>query len=146
MEEPDVLDPGHPSPGWQFRIGPRTIALVAAGGTVGTAVRHTIGLLIGALGFPLGTFAINVAGAFALGALLGRLDRLPADRATPRRLLLGTGLLGGFTTYSSLSIDTASLATAGAAGTALLYGLGTVLLGLGAAAAGMALTPKRGVR
>jgi CrcB protein len=81
---------------------------------------------------------VNVAGAFALGLLLAALARRGPDRGRRRmlRLLLGTGLLGGFTTYSTLAVDTAGLLGAGGlvagGGSALL----TVVAGLGGAALG----------
>lgn len=120
----------------------RYVGLVAAGGTVGTALRE--GLLVAAPdleAFPLTTFAINLAGAFALGLLLEVLTRLGPDEGRLRgiRLLVGTGVLGGFTTYSALATATAMLGVTGFAGWALLYALGTVVLGAAASVAGILL-------
>ncbi len=70
------------------------------GGAVGTGLRHLVGLL--ADGHPGGTLACNLLGAFALGFLLARLGRAAGARAASARLLVGTGLLGSFTTYSGL--------------------------------------------
>jgi CrcB protein len=89
-----------------------TAALVAAGGTVGTAARAGVSHAVPHLGgVPVGILAINLAGAYLLGLLLEVLTRLGPDTGRRRhlRLLLGTGVLGGFTTYSALAVDTASL-------------------------------------
>ncbi|GAA2225599.1 hypothetical protein GCM10009851_06740 [Herbiconiux moechotypicola] len=121
---------------------PGLIALVAAGGVVGTALREAVVLLIGPTGdFPLAIFLINVVGAFVLGALLVALAGLGDDTGRRRlvRLGVGTGVLGGFTTYSALSTDTAHLLSGGGAGVgvALVYGLLTVLVGGAASWLGM---------
>jgi CrcB protein len=111
-----------------------TIGLVAIGGGAGTAARVAITLALPAMGsFPFATFAINVAGAFLLGMLLEALARRGPDVGRLRgiRLLAGTGFLGGFTTYSALATDTALL-PGGAVGTALMYSMGTLLVGAAA--------------
>lgn len=119
------------------------IALVFAGGFAGTVLRawlqETVPTATAVLlqGVPLTTLAINVVGSFLLGWLV-----VAWARRTRLRLLLGTGLLGGFTTYSALSADTVELLGAGRVGAAALYGVGTVVLGLVAAAAGMAVAGK----
>lgn len=110
----------------------RYLALVAAGGTVGTAAREGITIVLAPIGdFPLATFIINITGAFLLGLLLEALARGGADGGARRtlRLLLGTGALGGFTTYSTLATDSALLLRHGDALVALEYALGTLLLG-----------------
>jgi len=107
------------------------VALVALGGAAGTAARVAITLAVPSVGaFAVATFAINVVGAFLLGMLLEVLARRGPDAGRLRsiRLLLGTGFLGGFTTYSALATDTAML-TGGDTGTALAYSLGTLLIG-----------------
>ena len=111
--------------------------LVAAGGAVGSVGRHLLGqLLAGAsAGFPWATLAINVVGAFALGALVAV---VPAPSATVR-VLLGTGVCGGFTTFSTYAVETLALAGRGAPGRAAAYAAGSVALGVLAAAAGAAL-------
>jgi len=84
------------------------------------------------------TLGINVVGAFLLGALLERLGHpgLDPNRVQHLRLLLGTGGLGGFTTYSALATDTASLLAAHP-GRAVGYALATVLIGAAASVAGI---------
>ena len=85
--------------------------------------------------FPLPTLLINVTGAFALGLLMtiggtgGALAQI--------RLLLGTGFLGGYTTFSTLSFDTHSLFRSRQTGAALVNALGSLALGVAAAALGM---------
>jgi CrcB protein len=120
----------------------RLVALVALGGAVGTGLREAITLAWPAspTGFPVAVFAINVVGAFALGALLESLSRRGADDGRRRilRLALGTGVLGGFTTYSSFATDVA-LRLGGSTGVALGYTAASILLGCLAAFAGIAL-------
>jgi fluoride exporter len=96
-------------------------------------------------GVPVATIAINVIGAFALGALLALLSRGGPDSGRRRtvRLLLGTGVLGGFTTFSSLAVDTAVLLDAHRAAEAVAYGLGSVLAGVLAATLGARLGRRR---
>jgi len=115
---------------------------VAVGGALGTALRAGLVLASpphGVDDVDAVVLAINVVGAFALGLLLERLVLRGPDRGRRRagRLLVGTGVLGGFTTYSTLALDTARLLQEGRAGMALAYALGTVLLGAGAALAGI---------
>lgn len=118
----------------------RSFALVAVGGAVGTLSRHGIAeALDGDRLFPLATFLVNVTGSFALGALLAvllvRSDGAPANRL---RLLLGTGFLGGYTTYSALAVDTDTLLRGEHVALGLAYAAGSVVAGLVAAFAGVA--------
>lgn len=109
-----------------------SLAFVFVGGTVGVAAREGLTLAVPVVGgFPWVIFAINLAGAFLLGFLLDALVRRGPDHGRRRtlRLLLGTGFMGGFTTYSALATDTASLLSAGAVGTGIGYSVGTVILG-----------------
>lgn len=118
----------------------RSLLLVFAGGALGTAARDALSRALPHLqGVPVGVLAVNVAGAFLLGLLLERLRRSGPDDGGRRdlRLFAGTGMLGGFTTYSALATDTVLLVADGAAGRAALYALGTLLLGLAAAVLGL---------
>jgi CrcB protein len=120
----------------------RYLGLVALGGAVGTAAREALSLGVPAVGgVPVIILAINVVGAFALGLLLDALTRRGADDGVRRdmRLLLGTGVLGGFTTYSALATGTSLLLTTGQAGAGIAYGLATVVLGGLATFAGVAV-------
>lgn len=128
-----------PGPLLDRRLG--HLAVVWLGGSLGTAARFGIGRASRPVaGLPWSTLIINIVGAFLLGLLLGRLAR--GGDVGPRRvvrLLLGTGLLGGFTTYSTLAVDTTALFGAGRPGGATAYALVTVVLGGLAAAGGLAL-------
>lgn len=118
-----------------------SLGLVAAGGSVGTALREGLVLALPIEGsFPVVILGINLLGAFLLGALMETLVRRGPDSGRRRiaRLLLGTGVLGGFTTYSALATD-ASLLLASEPGAGILYGLVTVVLGAGASWLGIAV-------
>lgn len=109
-----------------------SLALVFAGGTLGAAAREGLTLAFPASdGIPWTIFAVNVSGAFLLGILLDALARRGPDHGRRRtlRLLLGTGFMGGYTTYSAFATDAAALLASGSAAAGIGYGLGTVLLG-----------------
>src|SRR6478672_12922157 len=119
----------HLGPTLSTAMKPRTQALLAVwvGGTLGTASRYLIGLSVPHLGrLPVATFGINVTGAFVLGVLLERLALGGADQGRRRlvRLAAGTGFLGGYTTYSTLAVDTVSLWRDGLPAEAVAYALG----------------------
>jgi len=118
----------------------RSFALVAVGGAAGTLARHGVAEVLDPDRlFPLATFLVNVTGSFALGALLAVLlvrdHRAPANRL---RLLLGTGFLGGYTTYSALAVETDTLLRGDHVALGLAYAAGSVVAGLVAAFAGIA--------
>lgn len=107
------------------------LAVIALGGALGAAARYLTGLawptVSGA--FPTATFMINVVGCGLIGALMV----LVTDVWTRQRLLrpfLGTGVLGGFTTFSTYTVDIQQLTRAGHAATALLYLALTVVAAL----------------
>lgn len=116
------------------------ILAVALGAAIGANLRY--GLAIWAAqrfgtAWPYGTFIINVLGCLVIGALLTlSATRLPFSE--PVRLLLVTGLLGGFTTFSTFGYESFSLITAGNwisaasyVGASMLVGIGAVFLGAG---------------
>jgi CrcB protein len=115
--------------------------IVALGGTAGTLSRYGIaqGVHPDTL-FPLATFLVNITGSFVLGALLAALIVRGDDSGRRRttRLLLGTGFLGGYTTYSALAVETDTLLRTDHAALGLTYALATVIGGLLAAFAGIA--------
>ena len=117
------------------------IALVFVGGAAGVAGREGLSLLIPNLGaVPVAIPIINVVGAFLLGCLYEAVTRLDSASAGGNlKLLLGTGFCGGFTTYSSLATDTAVLFRDGLPWAALIYAVGTVLVGACATWAGIAV-------
>ena len=116
----------------------RDLAAVIAGGAVGTTLRLGLDALIphGDDTFPVSTLVVNVVGAFALGLVVARLRS-----SAPSWLLagLGPGLLGSFTTFSAFVIPLITLASSDQWMTAVGYLAATLLLGFGAAAAGLAL-------
>ncbi|QNE31545.1 fluoride efflux transporter CrcB [Sphingomonas sp. NBWT7] len=114
--------------------------LVMAGGTIGAALRHLAGrLALSALGpaWPWGTLFVNLLGGLLMGVLAGMLARLPSGEAA--RLFLGTGLLGGFTTFSAFSLDTVLMIERGAWIAALGYVFLSVVGAIAALAAGLGL-------
>lgn len=115
-----------------MHLRPAAIALVAVGGVLGTAAREGLSLAIPPVaGVPVAIFGINIVGAFVLGVLLESLLMRGPDEGARRnvRLFVGTGVLGGFTTYSALATDTDLLIRAGSVWTAIGYALATVVVG-----------------
>ena len=108
--------------------------LVFLGGGIGSALRHGVNLLcvrLFGLNFPWGTFAVNLIGSFAIGWLAAYFAfRAGAGFTQPARLFLITGVLGGFTTFSSFSLDFAMLFERGASVPAIFYVLGSVGISL----------------
>ncbi len=116
----------------------RHIGLVFLGGTVGAVARVAFAtwfpVTVGA--YPWTTFAENVTGAFLLAAVL---TVIAAHRSLDPnvRLLVGTGTLGAFTTYSTLAVEVTDLLAAGRVGTVALYSVGSLGAGILAALAGI---------
>ena len=119
------------------------ILLVMGGGAVGALTRYQLGrlsghMLPGAL-WPWGTFAANVLGGFAMGLLAGWLARFSSISGEPVRLLLGVGVLGGFTTFSSFSLEMVLMMERGQFGMAMAYAVFSVIGAVGALVGGLAL-------
>lgn len=102
--------------------------LVMLGGAIGAGARHLTGraaLALWGAGFPWGTLIVNLAGGLLMGLLAGWLAaRASGDEAL--RYLLGVGVLGGYTTFSAFSLETATMLQRGDHGVALLYILASV--------------------
>jgi fluoride exporter len=113
--------------------------LVFLGAGLGGALRHAVNVWCVRCGsaFPWATLTVNVLGSLAMGLLMGLLLR--RDGSEPWRLFLGTGVLGGFTTFSAFSLDLATLIDRGALMTALTYAIGSVAVSLIALYAGFVL-------
>ncbi|RZT47384.1 camphor resistance protein CrcB [Sphingomonas sp. BK036] len=111
---------------------------VMVGGAVGSGARYLTGRAMTALlgpDYPFGTLAVNLIGGLLMGVLVGVLARNTASEAW--RLLLAVGVLGGFTTFSSFSLDVVSLIERGAIGVAFGYILLSVIGSIVAVFAGL---------
>ena len=117
------------------------ILLVAVGGAAGSVCRYLTGLAMTRWlgnGFPWGTITVNIVGSFVIG-LLTELIARKVSMPMETRLLLVVGFLGGFTTFSSFSLDTMALFERGESLSAFAYVAASVLFSLGAAFGGLAL-------
>lgn len=113
--------------------------LVGLGGAVGSMARYGLGRLVGdAPGWPWATFGVNAIGGLLMGLLAGWLVARGGDEQL--RLLLGVGLLGGFTTFSAFSLEVILLVVRGSIGMAAAYALASVVVSVGAVAVGLVLT------
>lgn len=115
--------------------------IVFIGSGIGGAARHSVNLLaLRAIGtaFPYGTLAINILGSFVMGCVVAWFA-FRGDASQEARLFLTTGIIGGFTTFSAFSIDTAMLWERGAWFAAAGYVALSVTLSLAAVFAGLAL-------
>jgi len=116
------------------------LLLVMVGGAIGSGARYGVGRVALALlgpGYPWGTLAVNLIGGFAMGMLAGLVSRLAS--AEEWRLLIGVGLLGGFTTFSAFSLEMVNMIERGTPGTAAGYALISVAGSIAALFAGLAL-------
>ena len=102
----------------------RNILLVGLGGAVGAMLRYGVTLLCNSLNWSsnLGTFLVNIAGSFAMGLLVSCCGQ------SPWLLMATVGICGGFTTFSTFSMQSVTLLQQGRYGVAALYILGTVLV------------------
>jgi len=117
---------------------PLLLLVVALAGGAGAGLRYVLDRVIGTRGpggLPLGILVVNVTGSFALGLLTGLGTLLAPELA----LVLGAGLLGGYTTFSAVAVDTVLLAERRRWGDAAADLFGTLVLSLGAAIGGIVL-------
>src|SRR6201995_1811005 len=115
--------------------------LVFVGGGLGASLRHLINLTCAkciGTNFPWGTFIINITGSTVMGLIAGYLA-FKGEASQPWRLFVMTGILGGYTTFSAFSLDTALLSVRGALGLAGGSVLGSVVLSIAGLFAGLAL-------
>jgi len=124
----------------------QAIILVGVGGALGAIARYLLGgwvqSLSGGLGFPYGTFAVNVLGCLAIGVITGLAqtrDFIPMEMRT----FLSIGLLGGFTTFSAFGNETFSLLRNGQIGPAAGYVVLQILVGLVAVWVGYTIVQSR---
>jgi CrcB protein len=110
----------------------KLILLAAAGGAFGSTARYLVNILSGqlfGLGFPWGTIAVNIAGSFLMGLVVA-LGALKFSLSNEMRVLIATGFLGGFTTFSAFSMDFALLVERKHYGLAGLYAASSVTLSI----------------
>lgn len=115
------------------------LVAVCFGGALGSGARYLVGLLAArwlGIGFPYGTLFVNVLGSFALACMMQATEG--AGVRPELRLALGTGAMGGFTTYSTFNLEALRMIERGAVGLAVVYGLATVAACFFAGALGLA--------
>ncbi|MGQ4582075.1 fluoride efflux transporter CrcB [Lysobacter sp. F60174L2] len=118
----------------------KDILLVGIGGFIGSVARYKLGGLVLHVAaqqrFPYSTFAVNVFGCLVMGLLAGAAARYEVF-GPGTRLLLFTGVLGGFTTFSAFGLEATQLLRRGEFGVAALYAGSSVVLGIAAVWVGM---------
>ncbi|MDP2259251.1 MAG: fluoride efflux transporter CrcB [Caulobacter sp.] len=121
------------------------LLLVAAGGAIGAVARYLTGTqtlrLLGP-GWPYGTLAVNLVGGLAMGALIAALALRGGADQERWRLLLGVGVLGGFTTFSAFSLEVALMIERREWASAFAYSTFSVVASVAALFAGMMLVRK----
>jgi CrcB protein len=138
--DPDV-DLAIPAQRLELQGQPLVLAAIAAGGVLGAEARYGLVRAVphAAGRWPWSTLVVNIVGSLLIGVLMAVL----AARAAPwplARPFLGTGVLGGFTTFSTYAVDLRTLAAHGEAGLALGYAGASIVAGLLAVTAGAGVT------
>ncbi|MFF8653003.1 fluoride efflux transporter CrcB [Streptomyces huasconensis] len=148
VDEPADADPGPSTPARRPRYAPTreqgpVLAAVAVGGALGASARYGASLLwpVAADGFPWSTFAVNAVGCAVMGVFMVLITEVWAAHRLVRPFF-GTGVLGGFTTFSTYAVDIQRLVSGGHARTGLAY-LALTLLAALAAVWGAAWTTRR---
>ncbi|MGC2812953.1 MAG: fluoride efflux transporter CrcB [Bradyrhizobium sp.] len=122
-------------------MNPQFVLAVAAGGAIGSVARYLVAIGSGKLfgtNFPWGILIINVTGSFLIGLLVG-LFAMKWDLPQAVRIFLTVGICGGYTTFSTFSLDAFYLMARGAWPSSLAYMLGSVVLSIGALALALRL-------
>lgn len=119
------------------------LLLVMTGGAAGSGARYLVGrwtLAAFGPGWPWGTMTVNLVGGLLMGALVGLLARgVGGGQSETWRVLLGVGVLGGFTTFSAFALDTVGMIERGALATAFAYVAVSVIGSVAALFAGLSL-------
>lgn len=118
------------------------VLLVAVGGAAGAVARYALGvqaLRLWGPGWPFGTFIANLSGGMLMGMLAGYLAHRGGADQERLRVLLGVGVLGGFTTFSAFSLETALMIERRTYGQAFSYATASVLLSISALFVGLLL-------
>ena len=105
------------------------LLIVMLGGAIGAGFRYHVGYAaLRNLGpaFPFGTWIVNLLGGLLMGILAGQLARWTNAEGEPLRLFLGVGVLGGFTTFSAFSLETATMLIRGEVVMAAAYAISSV--------------------
>ena len=112
--------------------------MVFLGGGTGSVLRYLLGMWIDSTAFPWATFTVNAVGSLAIGLFSGWASRF--GWSEEMRLLLTTGLCGGFTTFSTFSKESLALAEAGRWSAFAAYAIGSVTIAIAAVALGYWIT------
>lgn len=116
----------------------KNFLLVGLGGAIGSMLRYAISLLVTVKQFPYGTFIVNIAGSFIIGAVLA-LSLKNELLSNNWKIFLATGICGGFTTFSAFAAENMALLQSGKYGIALVYIMASLLLGIAAVVLGFKL-------
>ncbi|MFW5488089.1 MAG: fluoride efflux transporter CrcB [Desulfovibrio sp.] len=120
------------------------ILIIALGGALGTVSRYGLGGLVQRMAggsFPLGTMVVNMLGSFLFGLVFGFLEtRLPLNAEA--RMILLTGFMGAFTTYSTFMFESHSMLRYGQWASFMIYLVGQIVLGLALVHTGLYLARK----
>ena len=114
---------------------PLSLLCVAVGGAIGSLLRYGAGLWLGKINtgdFPLSIFLVNISGSFLMGLWIGGMATLSPEKAKELHLLIAVGILGGYTTFSTFSLESTMLIEKGNYTLAAAYIGGSVLLSVAA--------------
>lgn len=107
----------------------KNILLAGIGGAIGSILRYLFSQMIKSISFPLATFTVNILGSFLIGIIIALSIRYSAFNSQ-WKIFLATGICGGFTTFSSFSMENLHLLQEGKWLTSLTYTVGSILIGI----------------